>query len=400
MLRQFLLALFVLVGTGVSLGQGTGIVEGIPAACIQRAKIVEALAYLRTGDEGTLEYDPVVGRYYECTEAGGPYWVTAGHVRAAVVDLGGAYSDYLYGSASASGDCPVANRGPLIRIGAVPYEGYSGSVPYFCGEAYLNAQNNTVYRYAATWWDGYYGWAGFSTAETSNAGQFNARKQLVDDSIDDVLFAIEVAYDLTTYVDAGPQWYRNALNVALVPVLEDGRIMDDGWGNEGNEGAPGGDGGDGDGGGGGTDWQEGQHKTRCDGSGSLNIFEKALFFAFEPCEPWASTFLATSQEGSTKFPFGLSTWFALDFADIGALYYPNEYVLADLEPEEGSEYRSRGSFMITLPEFDLGVVVIQERTVSLLDNAVGRWWVDVGRLWLLWYFQAAFFIGVFMRFIR
>jgi hypothetical protein len=167
---------------------------------------------------------------------------------------------------------------------------------------------------------------------------------------------------------------------------------------------PGGGGGGGPGdGSGGPGWQEGQHKTRCDGTGSLNIFEKALFFAFEPCEPWAERFLTTAQKSQQRIPFGFKGWLTKQPTNT-AWYWGNE---------PGNNFvdgsipgHSRGSFIIRMTNWWDSIPGMghgsgnQNLEFDLLANPAADWWRKHGRIWVWWSFLAAWVLAVFRKVIQ
>jgi hypothetical protein len=256
---------------------------------------------------------------------------------------------------------------------------------------------------------GPYGYTGPSREE------FNAA--IIEWIAKGLLLLIEDADNREVYTIDGDDWLFVGVDAWLeMGVTITGDYVDGGWCEDGTvcDGesepgtpAPGDGGGDGDGsggdaGGGGTDWQEGKHKTRCDGVEGLNIFEKALFFAFEPCQPWADRFRQATEVNKTRFPFGLSGWFSFQFAYQGqdggpsGLGIPTTSIANVTEMGDGY-YRPAMAFV--LPEVQIGPITVPPYVLRFDEIAAFQWWHKHGRTWLWWSFLALFWYGVFRRVI-
>lgn len=177
-------------------------------------------------------------------------------------------------------------------------------------------------------------------------------------------------------------------------VFIDGSYVDGGYSSEDPDGTGGGGNGGG-GGSGGTDWQEGKHRTRCDGTGELNIFEKALFFAFEPCEPWAERFIGLRDDAYTKQPLAFIGWMndAIECTEY-------DVFVGEVTPCQvygGAVYWWRptipGSFTIGNREIPIG-------EVDLTTTPFWDWMVNVGRpilLGMMWIAGAVVIVRGFMQ---
>jgi hypothetical protein len=122
-------------------------------------------------------------------------------------------------------------------------------------------------------------------------------------------------------------------------------------------------------------------------------------WAFVPKEPWGENFSGAASASSTKVPFGWVGWLQQD-GGLGDFRECNNASLGLDFSTAGCSNNDVFAVAFANKSFEIGD---RQVTIPLIDigrSAPGQWWLNTGRVWLLYVFQGAFFFWLIKQVIR